>query len=107
MRTIFRIYHLRQIDDSMPRHGERELRLVGVDAVHTGHDQRSDIEHGRQRAQPGLIAVLRPEENQHRIGNVTRQEIGAPAFPVAKNFIEHHLLGTAPQPAQKLGGARR
>jgi len=94
-------------DHGVTRHGKRELRLVRVDAVHAVHDQRRNIEHNCHRAQPGLIAMLRAEVKQHGIGNVARQQVGAPALPVAKNLVEHGLFGTAPQPPQKLSGARR
>ena len=107
MGTVIRIHHLGKIDGGMPRHGKGEFRLIRVDSFHAGRDQRRDIEHDGQRPQPGLIAMLRPEEDQHRIGNMTRQQIGAPALPVAKNLVEHRLLGTAAQPAQKLSRARR
>src|ERR1039458_913020 len=103
MRSIFRPHHLGQIDNRVARHGKGELRLFWMDAVDAGDDQRSYIEHRRHCSQPGLVGVLRPEEKQHRIGNVTRQEVGAPALPVAKNFVEHSLFGTAAQAAQKFG----
>ena len=38
---------------------------------------------------------------------MARQQIGAPALPVAENIIQHSLIGTTAQAAEKLSGRRR
>src|SRR5580704_987412 len=106
VRIVDRIHHLRQVHGRMTSHGEGQLGLLLGDAINSREHQRRHIEHGGQRAQPRLIAMLRAEEAEHRVGNVTRQQIRRPALPGSKNVVEHQRIGTAPEPGQQFTGRR-
>ena len=111
-RIVARIHHLRQIHRRMPRHGKRQLRLPRMHSLNAGQHQRSHVQHRRQRPQPRLIAVLRAKETQHRIRNLTLQQIPRPALPVSQHFIQNSLvharvLRPSRQPHQQLHRRRR
>ena len=73
---------LRQVDDRVTRHREGQMRLTHAAAVEPDDDERTGVEHRRERCKPRLVAVLRSEVRQRRIGEVALQYVGGPAFPV-------------------------
>ncbi len=62
--------HLRQIDHRVPRHGKRNFRLFDAHVIHSGDDQGAGVEDRGQRAEPGLIVVLRAKKTQGGIGEM-------------------------------------
>ena len=93
--VVSRLHDLGQIHDGVARHVEGPLGLLSVDAVNSGHDQRGRIENDGERAEPGLIAVLRAEKAQHGIRKMAFEHFGGPALPVAKELVETALVRTA------------
>ena len=102
--VIARPHHLRQVHDGVTRHGESNSRLLVTKSFDSGNHQRAGIEDSRQRPQPGLIIVLRAEKTQRRIGKMAFQYLSSPAFPVAKNPVQHLLLRQVAEAAEQFRG---
>src|SRR5215469_1422591 len=98
MRVITRIYHLRQVYGSMPGHAKGKLSLFRTDPIDSRKDERRDIQHQSEGAQPGLVAVLRAEETEYRVGKVALQQLRCPPFPIAKRLVQRRLIRTATEP---------
>src|SRR5215472_13176624 len=106
-RIIRSVYDLCQVHDRMASHCKRQFCLLFGDAIDPGEYEGSDVQHRRQRGEPRLIAMLRAEETQHRIRNVTGKQIGRPPLPAAKDVVEHNRVRTASQTRQQFAGRRR
>src|SRR5690242_9953552 len=88
----------------MARHGKSEACLLSAEAFQTDHQQGAGIEDSGQRAQPGLVIVLRAVIAEHGVGNVTLKEVGGPALPVAEKDIDDWLIKTVGTTREKFRG---
>src|SRR5438093_1898091 len=70
-----RMEHLSQIDRGVSRNRKREVRLPARHLFDPDDDQRGDVEDAGQRRDPRLALMLRPEECENGIRDVTLEEL--------------------------------
>ena len=99
--------HLRQVDGGVSRNRKCEVRLPARHSLDPDDGQRGDVEDAGQRRDPRLALVLRPEEGEDGIRDVTLEELGAPVLPILEKPIERLQFAGSRQPTQDFGGDRR
>ena len=62
------VENLGEIDDGVASDRESELRLLATGAFDADDRQRAGVEYRGERAEPGLIVMLRAEIAEHGIG---------------------------------------
>ena len=90
----------------MSSHGEGQSGLFRSHTIHSCHDDRGCIEDRGQRAQPGLIVMLRTEETESPIREMAFQHLCRPMLPVPEDLIENGLLGAVTKPSKQLHRSR-
>ena len=92
----------------MASHGEGELRLAGRTTVDTHHDEGARVEDGGERAEPGLVLVLRAEIEQDGIREMAFHELGRPALPITEQQVQpRHVVHVAEQELARTGRRAR
>src|SRR5713226_4066677 len=84
------------------RKGQPRLPLGCARAV--GDQQGAHVQHSRERREPGLVVVLRPEITKHGVGQMAFHQLRGPDFPIAKILRKHVRAGKVSVAAEQLRG---
>src|SRR3989449_7957786 len=101
--TLFRS---RQVHHGVSRHREGQLGLAHAPSLEAYDHEGARVEDRRQRREPGLIVVLGAEVREHRIRDMTFEDVRGPALPLVQQLSERLVLPVLTVPPQQLARRR-
>ena len=96
-----------EIDDGVAGHGEGELCLAGGGAFNGGDEQGADVEDGGEGGEPALVVVLGAVVAEDGVGDVGREDVGGPAFPLSEKGDEGGGAAIEAVAREQFGGGGR